>query len=80
MLDALVPAAMALKRSAERGESARSAWMDAASAAAEGADATASMKPRLGRASYLGDRAIGVPDGGAKAVAIWLNAVASTVE
>ena len=80
MLDALIPAAMALKQSAERGESARSAWMDAASAAAEGADATASMKPRLGRASYLGDRAIGVPDGGAKAVAIWLNAVASTVE
>ena len=46
MLDALIPAARALKQSAERGESARSAWMDAASAAAEGADATASMKPR----------------------------------
>jgi len=33
------------------------------------------MRPRLGRASYLGDRVIGVQDGGATAVAIWLRAL-----
>jgi len=34
------------------------------------------MTPRLGRASYLGQRALGVADGGAVAVAIWLRALA----
>ena len=50
--------------------------LDAAADAAEsGAAATAAMKPRLGRASYLGDRAIGIQDGGATAVAIWMRAL-----
>jgi dihydroxyacetone kinase len=34
------------------------------------------MAPRLGRAGYLGQRALGVADGGAVAVAIWLRALA----
>ncbi|MCZ7852184.1 DAK2 domain-containing protein [Agrobacterium salinitolerans] len=33
------------------------------------------MKPRLGRASYLGERAVGHPDRGAVAVGIWLEAI-----
>jgi dihydroxyacetone kinase len=33
------------------------------------------MYPRLGRASYLGDRAIGTQDAGAAAAVIWLQAV-----
>jgi dihydroxyacetone kinase len=54
--------------------------LSAAAAAAEaGAAATAAMQPRLGRASYLGDRAIGVPDGGATAVAIWLRALSGAL-
>jgi ATP-dependent dihydroxyacetone kinase len=77
MLDALIPASNALRKAAEAGESIHVALKFAAQAAAEGAEATASMKPRLGRASYLGERTAGIPDGGAKAVAIWLNAVAS---
>jgi dihydroxyacetone kinase len=32
------------------------------------------MKPRQGRSSYLGDRVLGHPDPGAKAVSIWLRA------
>jgi dihydroxyacetone kinase len=32
------------------------------------------MKPRLGRSSYLGERVLGHPDPGAKAVAVWLRA------
>jgi dihydroxyacetone kinase len=31
--------------------------------------------PRLGRASYVGERAVGRVDPGAQAVAIWLEAV-----
>ncbi|QKC73422.1 DAK2 domain-containing protein [Mesorhizobium loti] len=48
-------------------------------AAAGGADATASMSPRLGRASYLGERAVGAPDGSAAAVAIWMRAIAQAI-
>ena len=68
MLDALDPAITAWRISG---------FSAAAPAAEAGAAATAQMKPRLGRASYLGDRALGTPDGGAVAVAIWLKALAS---
>lgn len=71
MLDALLPAVAA----AETGS-----LIEAAQAAAEGAEATASMLPRLGRASYLGQRALGTPDGGAVAVAIWLAALAQAID
>jgi dihydroxyacetone kinase len=33
------------------------------------------MIPTLGRASYLGERAFGVPDAGAVAVTIWMKAL-----
>jgi ATP-dependent dihydroxyacetone kinase len=68
MLDALVPASEALSRTAS---------LQAAAAAAEaGAEATAAMAPRVGRASYLGERAMGFPDAGAVAATIWLRALA----
>ncbi len=51
----------------------------AATAAEAGAAATAAMTPRLGRASYLGERAVGAPDGGAAAVAIWMRALAESL-
>ena len=37
------------------------------------------MNPRKGRSSYLGDRALGHPDPGAEAVAVWLRAVSSSL-
>jgi len=52
----------------------REILLSAVRAAEGGADATARMKPRMGRSSYLGDRVLGCPDPGAKAVAIWLRA------
>ena len=76
MLDALLPAAEALAAAARRDLTASAAWAEAAEAARIGAEATAGMKPRLGRASYLGDRALGAPDGGAVAVSVWLGAIA----
>ncbi|MFC7555080.1 DAK2 domain-containing protein [Pseudoroseomonas wenyumeiae] len=54
MLDALHPAAEAFHAALERGEPAATAWGAAVRAAEAGAEATATMRPRLGRASYLG--------------------------
>lgn len=71
MLDALQPAVNAWVASGR--------FADAAIAAQAGADATAQMFPALGRASYLGQRALGIPDGGAIAVAVWLKALAGTI-
>ncbi|WP_297250448.1 DAK2 domain-containing protein [Bosea sp. (in: a-proteobacteria)] len=68
--------AMCCARAARDGLPPARAWSLAAEAASAGADATAGMRPRLGRASYLGERAFGVPDGGAAAVSIWLGTVA----
>jgi len=72
MLDALAPFVKSLKD--DRGETSRETLLSAVEAAERGAKATAQMKPRLGRSSYLGDRVLGHPDPGAKAVAIWLRA------
>jgi dihydroxyacetone kinase len=73
MLDALYPFVRSLK-----GAGANLSWqilLNAVSEAQRGADATAQMKPRLGRSSYLQDRVLGHPDPGAIAVVIWLRAV-----
>ena len=75
MLDALLPATDAFEASLGRGEGPVLALQASAAAAETGATATTAMRPRLGRASYLGDRAIGIPDAGATAVAIWLRAL-----
>lgn len=76
MLDALLPAAEAFDDAAKSGRSASEAIRAAARAAANGARETAAMRPRRGRSSYLGDRAVGHPDPGAEAVAVWLAALA----
>ncbi|MBM2766221.1 dihydroxyacetone kinase family protein [Burkholderia anthina] len=75
MLDALVPAAVAFDRALDDDRDHASAWAAAVEAAEHGAQQTAGMTPRAGRASYLGKRAIGTPDGGAVAVAYWLRAL-----
>jgi triose/dihydroxyacetone kinase / FAD-AMP lyase (cyclizing) len=77
MLDALDPFVKSLKEA--RGEPSREILLSAVEAAERGAEATATMKPRLGRSSYLGDRVLGHPDPGAKAVAIWLRAAAEAL-
>lgn len=75
MLDALIPAANAFEAALKSGKPTRDAWMVAVSAADKGAQDTAGMTPRAGRASYLGERAVGTADGGAVAVALWLAAL-----
>ena len=76
MLDALVPFAKTLATALDQGRLTADA-LDAAVRAAEmGAQETAGMTPRRGRSSYVGERAIGHPDAGAIAVAIWLRGIA----
>jgi dihydroxyacetone kinase len=76
MLDALLPAAEALASATDAGRSTADALRSAAEAASAGARSTSNMRPRRGRSSYLGERALGHPDPGAEAVAVWLDALA----
>jgi dihydroxyacetone kinase len=78
MLDALDPFVDALKKQVD-GKASREVIMAAVDAAECGVEATARMKPRLGRSSYLGDRVLGHPDPGARAVAVWLRAVSEAL-
>jgi dihydroxyacetone kinase len=80
MLDALIPAADAFDHALDDDRDHASAWAAAVQAAERGAQQTAGMTPRAGRASYLGERAIGTPDGGAVAVACWLRALLPHIE
>jgi ATP-dependent dihydroxyacetone kinase len=79
MIDALYPAAQTFRDKVAEGLTADEAWKAAVEAGLAGAEATKTMKPRLGRASYLGERAVGHPDGGAVAVSIWLRAIAGAL-
>jgi dihydroxyacetone kinase len=71
MLDALIP----FSRTWSNGGSVA----EALEAAREGTAGTAQVTARVGRSSYVGDRALGTPDPGARAVVIWLEAVAAAV-
>ena len=79
MVDALRPAAAALAGALAAGSDVPGAMRACAAAARQGAAATADMLPRLGRSSYIGDRALGIPDGGAVAVSVWLGAISDAV-
>jgi phosphoenolpyruvate---glycerone phosphotransferase subunit DhaL len=75
MLDALMPAAAALREAAGRGATLVEAVGAAADAAEEGARATTPMQARKGRASYLGERSVGHQDPGATSAALLLRAL-----
>lgn len=79
MLDSLLPAAEALSSNLAR-SSAELALRSAVEAATAGAAATAGMKSRRGRSSYLGDRVVGNQDAGAAAVVVWLTALSTALE
>lgn len=76
MVDALHPAATTFRDRLAEGQPVEIAWREAISAGQAGAEATKDMTPRLGRASYLGDRAKGHADGGAMAVMVWMKQIA----
>ncbi|OUE30861.1 PTS-dependent dihydroxyacetone kinase, ADP-binding subunit DhaL [Clavibacter michiganensis] len=78
MVDAWGPAAEAARAAAEAGSSAADALSAAADAAERGARETEPLVARKGRASYLGERAIGHRDPGAQSSALILRAAATT--
>ncbi len=77
MIDALTPAAAALRAALKADRTPAEALRAAADAAQAGADATSQMLPARGRSSYLGARALGQPDPGAVAVSLWLRGLAA---
>lgn len=80
MIDALKPAADAFAATLKAGAGMPAALAGAIRAAEEGTARTAGMIARLGRSSYLGERALGVPDPGAEAVVVWLKAIESGLQ
>jgi dihydroxyacetone kinase-like protein len=79
MMDALIPAAAALRTAASNGKDASEAMAAAAQAAAAGAEATAPMQARFGRARNLGQRSIGAPDAGATSMSLIFAGFASAL-
>ncbi|MGA7778619.1 MAG: DAK2 domain-containing protein, partial [Paraburkholderia sp.] len=75
MVDALLPAADALRAALAQSAPMGDAMQAAVDAAMSGTGRTASMSPRRGRSSYVGERALGFADPGAHAVALWLAAI-----
>jgi dihydroxyacetone kinase len=78
LLDALIPAANALQKSADEGKSMREAFDAAALRATEGAEATKGMVASKGRAAYVGDRSLNHPDAGAMALGIIFTSLADS--
>ena len=80
MVDALQPAAEALQGALAHSADVDAALLAAVNAAKAGAEQTASMRPRLGRSSYVGKRALGFADPGAHAVGLWLAAIRTALQ
>ncbi|MFJ8864557.1 dihydroxyacetone kinase subunit DhaL [Streptomyces sp. NPDC102473] len=78
LVDALAPAAAALL--AAKGTPPAEALAEAAEGAWQGVRDTASLQARMGRASYLGQRATGIPDPGAVGVALLFASAGGTVD
>ena len=79
LVDAFVPLVDALRRAADEGLDLPEAWARAAAAASEAADATARLRPRLGRARPLAEKSLGHPDAGAVSFARIAGVVAREV-
>jgi phosphoenolpyruvate---glycerone phosphotransferase subunit DhaL len=79
MVDALLPAAAALRDAAAGGATAGGATRSAADAAAEGMRATTPLVARKGRASYLGERSAGHQDPGATSSWLLLETAAAAL-
>ena len=79
LLDALIPALAELQAALTAGESLAVALQKAATAAEAGAEATAPLKSRFGRAGWLQDKTVGVQDPGATVAAVVMRVLADYV-
>ncbi|MGO1636946.1 dihydroxyacetone kinase subunit DhaL [Ancrocorticia populi] len=80
MLDALVPAGLAARESADAGGDVLAVAKAAASAAHDGCEATIDMKATVGKSKSLGERSLGYRDPGAISVTILLDTIAEAIE
>ena len=76
LVDSFVPFVEALEKDAGGGAPLPQAWSGASLACEEAAQATAPLRPRLGRARPLADRSVGHPDAGATSLAMIARAIA----
>lgn len=75
MLDVLIPFSESFSACASEGQDTCSAWAKSAEVAADEAQKTAQLVPKVGRARPAGRRALGTPDAGAVSMAICIKAV-----
>ncbi|MBF4591106.1 dihydroxyacetone kinase family protein [Curtobacterium sp. VKM Ac-1395] len=75
MLDALLPFVDELRSSVASGRSLTDAWQAAAVVAASEGEATADLKPKVGRARPLAEKSLGTPDAGATSMGMILTRV-----
>lgn len=80
ILDSLVPAYEALKKSFENEESCLDAFRAAEEAALNGVEYTKTIVAQKGRASYLGERSIGHQDPGASSTYIIIKSIKNVLE
>jgi dihydroxyacetone kinase phosphoprotein-dependent L subunit len=73
MIDALSPFVAAFTSATQQGQAVAAAWHTALPAAVAGADSTAGMVAKRGRAARLGARSLGTVDPGAQSVVYLLN-------
>jgi dihydroxyacetone kinase len=79
MLDALVPFVDRLERETAAGAELADAWQQAAADAEQAAQATADLKPKVGRARPLAERSLGTPDAGALSLALCVRTAAAVL-
>jgi dihydroxyacetone kinase len=70
LVDTFAPFVMSLSAAILAGAGLATAWRGAAEVAAQAAEATAQLRPRLGRARPLAERSLGHPDAGAVSFAL----------
>ncbi|RXT92754.1 dihydroxyacetone kinase subunit L [Pseudomonas syringae] len=80
LMDTLIPAVEAFEQAHARGESFSAALDAMKSATSQGRDSTRDLVAKIGRASRLGERSLGVLDAGAVSCCLILTQLADSVQ
>lgn len=80
LMDTLIPAVEAFEQAHAQGESFSAALDAMKSAASQGRDSTRDLVAKIGRASRLGERSLGVLDAGAVSCCLILTQLADSVQ
>ncbi|UUT22267.1 dihydroxyacetone kinase subunit DhaL [Pseudomonas sp. T8] len=80
LMDTLIPAVKAFEQAEAGGASFKEALQRMKSAASQGRDSTRDLVAKIGRASRLGERSLGVLDAGAVSCCLILTQLADSIE